>query len=427
MGWTSRIANAWRRHDHKLTKPQPGQLIKASQLDRWHDYPADGLTPSRLASILRSADEGAIDQAMALFEQMEEKDAHLHCIANTRRLAVTGLPWKIQSAAEVLDGVDRSAADETASFCREVLARIDRLDETLQHLSLAIGRNIAMAENVWEVHNGKLILNDVIPISFDRIAFDERHNPHVLTEQEPYRGIDLPYGKFIVHTPHAVSGDPMRGGLLRVSALAYLGKHFAMKDWLIFGELFGMPLRVARYEPSATPEEKRELLHMLQTLGSDAAAIFSKAVELQLVEAGQGKAPPPYENMCRFFNQELAKAWLGQTLTVNTQRQASEAAVAKIQNEIRHEIREDDITKEGRTIRRDVLEPLVRIEFGPDAPVPFFRRQYKPPRDLRELADVLNVAVNDLQMKVPTDWAHDVLGVPEVAQGKPSLKGCSPD
>jgi len=398
-------------------------LVPDTPLDRWHAYPADGLTPARLASILRAADEGAIDQAMALFEQMEEKDTHLHCIANIRRLAVTGLPWRIVSAADVLEGVDRVAADEAADYCRQVLSRIDRLDETLQHLSLAIGRNIAVAENLWEVRDGGLTLVDIIPVAFDRIAFDEQYRPRILTEEEPYRGIALPYGKFVVHVPHAICGHPMRGGLLRVSALAYLGKHFAMKDWLVFSEVFGMPLRVARYEPSATPEEKRELMKMLQTLGSDAAAIFSKAVELQLLEAGQGKAPPPYEAICRFFNEELAKAWLGQTMTVETLRQAGTATVAMMQDEIRHELREDDIAKEGRTIRRDVLEPLVRLEFGPEVPVPFFRRQYQRRRDLKELAEILRIAVNDLGLAVPVRWVHEALGIPPADKGEAQLVG----
>jgi len=47
------------------------------------------------------------------------------------------------------------------------------------------------------------------------------------------------------------------------------------------------------------------------------------------------------------------------------------------------------------------------------------------PRDLRELADVLNVAVNDLQMKVPAQWAHDALGVPAADDGEGVLPGRS--
>ena len=417
MSLTGRIINAIGRNADRMRRPRPGQVVQPMELDRWRDYPADGLTPSQLVAILRAADDGAVEQAMALFEQMEEKDAHLHCVAATRRLAVTGLPWQVVSASEVRGGVDRTAADEAAAYARQVLAGIDRFDEALQHLSLAIGRNVALAENVWEVVGGELRLTDVVPIPFERIAFDEAGSPRVLTIAEPIRGIPLAPNKFVVHAPHAASGHPMRGGLLRVSALAYLGKHFAMKDWMVFAEVFGMPLRIARYEPQASPEEKRELLGMLQALGTDAAAIFSKAVELQLLEAGQGKAPPPYQGMCDFFNRELSKAWLGETLTVEPMAQTGSMNAAIVHNEVRKEIRQDDIAREGRTVRRDVLGPLVRLRFGPDVPVPFFTRRFSDMRDRQELARLLSTAVNELGLKVPAAWAHEALGLPAAAAG----------
>lgn len=404
-----------------MHRPRPGQVVEPMALDRWRDYPADGLTPSRLMAILRAADDGAIDQAMALYEQLEEKDAHLYAVAHTRRLALTGLKWQVVSAGEVREGVDRAAADHA----RETLASIDRLDETLQHLALAVGRNIAVAENVWEVVGGELRLVDVVPVPFDRIVFDDSLRPRVLTQEESVKGLALPPNKFVVHTPHAVSAHPMRGGLLRASSIAYLGKHFAIKDWLVYAELFGMPVRVARYEPSATPEEKRELLRLLQSLGADAAGVFSKAVELQFLEAGQGKAPPPYEPICRFFNAELSKAWLGATLTVEmTGGQIGRfSGGPEVHNQVRLDIRQNDIAGEGRTMRRDVLGPITRMRFGPDAPVPYFTRQLELPRDRRELADVLRVAVNDLRMKVPQRWAHDALGIPMADAAEPVVKG----
>ncbi len=425
MGILSRVVNAVRRRGDEVERPRPGQVVQPLAADRWREYPADGLTPSRLIAILRSADEGDVGQAMALFEQMEEKDPHLYSVANTRRLAVTGLRWQIVSAAEMTEGVDRAAADEAAAHCREVLAGIERFDEVLQHLSLAMGRNIALAENVWEADGEGLRLVDMVPVHFDRLAFDEMGSPRVLTADEPFEGMALPPNKFVVHTPHAVSGHPMRGGLLRASGIAYLGKYFAMKDWMVFAEVFGMPVRIARYEPSATPEEKRELLTMLQSLGSDAAGIFSKAVELQLLEAGRGAVPPPFENICDFFNRELSKAWLGQTLTVELQSGGggSNATGPRVHNEVRLDLRQDDIVKEGRTIRRDVLGPIARMRFGADAPVPFLKRHLEPPRDLRELADVLNVAVNDLRMQVPARWAHEALGIPVIQDAIGPVRG----
>jgi len=424
MGLKRLIAHAFGRVT-KPVRPRIGQMVQPMAADRWRDYPADGLTPGRLLQILREADDGAVDRAMALYQQMEEKDAHLYAVARTRRLALTGLPWQVISAADVHDVADRAAADEAADYCREVLSGIERFGDALDHLSLALGRNIAAAENVWEFANGELRLVDIVPVAFERLTIDEAGKLRVLTEQTPYEGIELPPNKFVVHVPHAAGGHPMRGGLLRASAIAYLGKHLAMKDWMVFAEVFGMPVRIARYEPSATPEEKRELLRMLESLRADAAGIFSKAVELQLLEAGQGKAPPPYEHICEFFNRELSKAWLGGTLTVETTGAGLERSSGGpgVHNEVRLDLRQDDIAIEGRTIRRDVLGPVARLRFGERVPVPYFRRQLELPRDRRELSEVLGRAVNELRMRVPARWAHETLGIPAAGEGEAVLSG----
>jgi phage gp29-like protein len=188
-----------------------------------------------------------------------------------------------------------------------------------------------------------------------------------------------------------------------------------LKDWLTFVEVFGMPVRIARYDPSASVQEKRELLEMLRSLGSDAAGVFSKAVELEIVEANRGTPAPPYESLVNFLNREMTKAWLGQTLTVDLADQGSSLAAAEVHDRVRLDIRQDDIRREGRTIRRDILRPLVQFKFGLDAPVPFFRRKLSPPRDLKQFADVLAVAVKDLGVRIPPRWLHDTLGIPQVA------------
>ncbi len=422
MELTRRIVNALRRRSEQCP-PSPGRLIEPRPEDTWRDYPADGLTPERLAGILREADSGSLDRPMQLYEQMEEKDAHLFSVANTRRLALTGLGWQVISAAELREGLDRPLADEAAAYCREALASMEGFDRALQHLALAIGRNIAIAELVWDVVGGGHRLMDVAPIDFARIAFDELDRPRILTKDEPFDGIPMPANKFVVHMPHAVSGHASRGGLLRVSALAFLGKHYAMKDWLIFAEVFGMPVRIARYEPSATPQEKRELLEMIQSLGSDAAGVFSKAVELEVVETKRGGENVPYESLCNFFNREMSKAWLGQTLTTDTAGATGTYATAQIHERVREDIREDDIRKEGQTIRQDVLRPLCQLRFGRDVPVPYFRRKLERPRDMRELTDVLATAINELGVRVPLQWAHETLGIPQAADGEPVMAG----
>lgn len=420
--WVTRMVNRL-SGDESVLRPRLGKVLSRRREDSVRDYPSSGLTPSRLANILREADAGSLSQAMQLFEEMEEKDPHLYAVANKRRLALTGLEWNIVSAGAVLDNVDRDEADAVADYCRGVLQPMAAFDDVLEHLSLALGRNIAIAELVWGAVDGGVGLVDLVPVDFARIVFDELDQPRVLTEDADVEGIALTPNKFVVHTPHSVSGHPSRGGLLRVTALSFLAKNLALKDWMIFAEIFGMPVRIARYDPSVTPEEKQEMLNMLESLGSNAAGIFSRAIELQFIESGQGKALAPYSGLVDFLNREMSKAWLGQTLTTETPGLGGSFGATKIHEQVRKDLRANDLRKEARTVRRDILAPLACLRFGPNAPVPFFRRQVAGPRDLNELTDVLDAAVNRLGVDVSKRWAREALGIPEPAADEALLAG----
>ncbi len=172
MSIADRVRLALGRGKAAASRPQPGQVVRAGPQDTWRDYVAEGLTPAKLAGILKAADAGDLQAAMDLYEQMEEKDAHLFSVANTRRLALTGLPWQVVSAADVIDGVDRAAADEAAHYCREVLAGLEDLDEVLQHLSLALGRNVSVAELVWDLQGDGHRLAGIVPVPFGRLSAD---------------------------------------------------------------------------------------------------------------------------------------------------------------------------------------------------------------------------------------------------------------
>ena len=414
-------------------KPQSGAILHRRKEDAQRDYPADGLTPQRLVAQFREADAGDLSSQMALFEQMEEKDAHLYCVANTRRLAVTGLHWEMVSAAELPGwktgggpSRDRGMADAAAAYCDAALHDAKGFEESLAHLALAVGRNIALVELVWQATAAGLWLSELVPVDFNRLVLGDLDEIRIVTDPSQHDGEPLPPDKFIVHAPHAASGHPSRGGLLRVTGLAYLGKHFAIKDWLIFAEVFGMPVRVARYAPNATPDEKRELLDMLRQLGADATGVFSKAVELEIIQSRSPGEVNLYENLCLYFDREISKAWLGQTLTTDTARMLASAGAAKVHDQVRRDLRDDDLRKEAQTLRRDLLAPMTRWQFGPDAPVPHFRRVVDRRFDPEKLGRVLDIAVNQLGAKVPARWAHASLGIPEAAAGEPALSGAAP-
>jgi phage gp29-like protein len=182
-----------------------------------------------------------------------------------------------------------------------------------------------------------------------------------------------------------------------------------------------MPLRVAQFEPGTPESDKQQLLKMLESLGTDAVGVFSKNIELQLIESGR-KGRDPYQPLQEHCNKEITILWLGQHLTTDLQSAGSRAA-AEVHDRVREDLLVNDISDEGQTLRRDVLTPIVRARLGDGAPAPQFRRSLVQAVDTKELADTLAVAVGQLGLNVPARWVHRALGIPEPAPQEPVLTG----
>jgi phage gp29-like protein len=76
-------------------KPDTRELAAVSLPDRWSSYPSVGLTPGGLAGIFQEADQGVVRRQMELFEEMEEKDAHLAALLQSRKLSVLSLDYEV--------------------------------------------------------------------------------------------------------------------------------------------------------------------------------------------------------------------------------------------------------------------------------------------------------------------------------------------
>ena len=308
---------------------------------------------------------------------------------------------------------------QAADYARDMLLKLERFGDVLDHLAKAIGYGIAVAELVWE--DGRLV--DIVPVPHSRLVADP-HEPwrlRVRTEDDPSLGVALDEWpqKWVVHQPQAIPGRHFEGGLLRASALLYLAQNLSFKDWLIFSQIAGMPVRVARFEPGTPEADKQELLRMLEALGTDAVAAFAKTVDLKFIEPSRG-GERPYEPLQNYCNVEVTILWLGQHLTTDIQTSGSRAA-AEVHDRVREDLLVNDISAEGRAVGRDLLTPLVRARFGDGVAVPVFRRSLVQSVDTKVLADVLAVAVNKLGLDVPRRWVHKSLGIPEPQSDEPVL------
>ncbi|MBE3574551.1 MAG: DUF935 domain-containing protein [Firmicutes bacterium] len=391
-------------------KPITDEIAVVTVRDRWSTYPSQGLTPERLARLLKEADQGDILRQMELFEEMEEKDPHLFSLLQTRKNAVLGLDW------EVLPYSDAREDQEIANFVADVLYNLDGLEDAFLDLLDAIGKGFAISEILWQVKKGKAMPYDLRWRPQKKFSFLVGDEPRLLTASDPVRGVELPANKFIVHHYKARSGHPSRAGLLRVVAWMYLFKNYDLKDWVVFAEVYGMPLRLGKYDASATPEDKEVLLQAVRELGTDAAGIVPKSTDIEFVESKVGTADV-YTALAEFCNKEMSKAVLGQTLTSDVSDRGSYAA-SKTHAAVRQDLVEADCKALAATLRRDLIRPLVQFNFGDTTRLPWIKFHAEPPEDLVQKARVYTALVRDIGLPISAEHIYETFGVPKPNEGQ---------
>ena len=80
------------QREQLLEEQTPRQAHLRSE---YENHPSRGLTPARLASILQRAEHGDLIAQHELFQDMEEKDAHLYSELGKRRGVLQTLDWDV--------------------------------------------------------------------------------------------------------------------------------------------------------------------------------------------------------------------------------------------------------------------------------------------------------------------------------------------
>lgn len=387
-------------------KPERGTLYTPTVRDRWATYPSRGLTPYKLARILRSADQGYSSQQVELFREVEEKDGHMFSQMQTRKQAVIRLEYDIHTDS------DDPRAEKVCEFCREYLLKLEDLDDLLLELLDAIPQGWAMPELIWDVSSGQAVISGFNNIPQERTCWpDETNIPRLSTDSDPIKGEEIPPFKVVFHRHRVRTAPPYRAGIMRTCAWWWMFKNYAVKDWAAFAEIFGMPLRVGKYEANANEADREALKTALLSLGVDGAAVISKDTEIQFAPAGARTAGKTvFEAFGYFCNKEMSKAILGQTLTSDMDKVGSYGA-AKVHDEVREDIRDADAGALAKTIRQQVLKPLVLFNFGPDAPVPWFIFNIEEAEDLKAKSEVYG-NLTDMGLPIPLIHVYEAFKIP---------------
>jgi phage gp29-like protein len=378
-----------------------------------HNSIANHLTPHRLSSVLERAAQGDIVDFLTLAEEMEEREPHYSSVLGTRKRAVSGV------SHEIVAGSDSARDEEIAQSVRGIFSG-EELPDLAEDVLDALGKGFSATEIKWETSAkqwkpSKMVWRDPRFFRFDQRSGDEL----LLIDEEYPLGRPLPPFKFITHSPRIKCGLKIRGGLARMAAVTYLCKSVALGDWMVFAELFGMPIRVGKYGPNATDAEKATLRNAVANIGSDAAAIIPQSMVIELLErVGSGNGEVAYEVLCNWLDRQTSKGVLGQTMTTDD---GSSQAQANVHNDVREDICRADLRQLAKTLNRDLIRPYVDLNYGPQENYPFLRFPIADALDIAAMTNALKELV-PFGLKVGQDGVRKKLALPEPQEGEELLR-----
>ncbi|OZS41964.1 DUF935 domain-containing protein [Photobacterium sanguinicancri] len=417
---TSPIVDLWGRpiETADLDEQQTEADSRLIQLKRhFAGHPSSGLTPAKLAGIMKRAEDGDLIAQCELAEDMEEKDAHIQSELAKRKMALLNIDWNIRPPRNATAQEQRDA-----DMLQELLEDATWLEDALFDMADATLKTFSNLELKWEIIEGMHSVSgyDHRDPSWFQTHPDNRNQLRL--RNGSHEGAELnPFG-WISHTAKAKSGYLSRRGLVRVLAWPFLFKNYSIRDLAEFLEIYGLPIRLGKYPEGATEREKSTLLRAVMSIGHNAGGIIPKGMDIDFQNAADG-ASDPFMAMVNWCEKSQSKAILGGTLTSQADGKTSTNALGNVHNEVREEIRDFDLKRIAATLTRDLVFPLYALN-GKS-----YRNRHRIPRfefDLTEAEDIqmLSTALPGLVglgMRIPLEWAHDKTQIPQAKDGEAIL------
>lgn len=299
-----------------------------------------------------------------------ERDAQVGAVIQKRKLAV------IAREFEVEPGAPGRAATKAADLVKRALEGFD-FDKASTDLLDAILKGYAVGEVMWEVRDGWVLPKEIIPRDQRRFVFDLEGKPRLLTWSNMWEGEDLPDRKFVVHRFGSKNADPYGLGLGHRLFWPVFFKRQGITFWLVFCEKFGSPTVVGLFPPGTSPQDQDDLLATLSGIAQQSAVTAPDGTKIDLLEASRSGSVT-YPDLCRYMDEQISVAVLGETLTTNIGSVGSKAA-ADTHNGVREELTDADADLLSGSLNGSLVKWIVDLNL-PGAPYPAVWR----PRPARE-------------------------------------------
>nr|WP_294915364.1 DUF935 family protein [uncultured Neokomagataea sp.] len=360
--------------------------------------PIAGLNPASLGGLMRAADMGDSLAWHLIAAEIERRDLHYLGVLGTRKRSVSQLP------ITVTPGDESKRGQKIADFVRDWV-NTGLLRRSLFDMLDAIGKGFSVMEIDWALAPGNNRPRDLLfkPQRWFEVSYQDGETIMLRSEDGASQVPGIPGGpplfgfddmvaqKFVIHKHPSWSGLTIQSGLTRAVAWAVMFKMFTLRDWSIFVQNYGLPMRIGTYGPESSEEDRDVLWQAVTDIAGSCAAIIPKGMEVNFIEPKGGAGSHELHlSRIRWFDDQISKAVLGQTGTADSHQGAH--ASSKTHRLVQEDIERADALLLSHTICQQIVQPMVDFSFGQQAQYPIVAIGRPDEPTLQELMQAIQYA-----------------------------------
>ncbi len=341
---------------------------------RWRVQPLRQLTPEILTSQLDAFSAGYLREAVLTWGAIEQRDDLIRTVVSKRIKSVARhdyaiLPLPGLTPAETAQS--QSHIDALNYFYAN-LTVADALNENerggfnllIRQMMTSIGQRYAVHEILWQPEAGahrsqRSSRTDTSP---RWVTAECRHVPLEFFENTTGR-------LRFLETDNATQGVPLADngwmitvgeGLMVATSLAWMSKHLALNDWLLYCERNGTPGVRGVTTAARDSEEWTAMVEAVSELLNGSAIVTNATEDIRLVDfAVGGEIPFPalVERMDRF----IAALWRGTDLSTISREHGYGVSLQERESCL---LEEDDAALITETLNRTLDAQVIRLVFG---------------------------------------------------------------
>lgn len=395
--------------------PPPTRRIVAKpvrNLNTYNSHPADGLTADRLISYYRAAERGIPVKQFDTFDDLIERDGHLRGLIDGRIQSVAGKDWVLLPGRENDPASTRAAADLELVLKNDLGFR-----DFLEHQLTAPAYGFAATNLVWDLVDGLIAPSQFVNVPHRRFASpgDMRVDEIWLIAGDTRLDL-VPLEPGLWAISRYRHRNPWAAGLMRTAAWWAMFKSWAIRDWQVFAEMFGLPMAIGYYEQSAGKPARDALLDAVQRIGEDGYAVLEDQTEIVIKDTVRsGDSSSVYPAIAALAEEQMSKLFTGATLTTDAGGPGS-YALGTVHENRAYNLMCSDARRIEEMFVRDIGQPFVAWNGYANAAPPRLKIQIARETSLKERAEVI-VALG-AGMEIDEDQIREEFSLRKPAAGR---------